>query len=94
MVAEANLGVVVLTYNRMLRRLMGLLMASDPDSTATVSEPKVATMQNYVWNDYRTRAGSKLPTPPSDPYAYGWNDMLATLKMRDARVKRAPLGRR
>ena len=84
MVAEANLGVVVLTYNRMLRRLMGLLMASDPDSTATVSEPKVATMQSYVWNDYRTRAGSKPPTPPSDPYAYGWNDMLATLKMRDA----------
>lgn len=87
MVAEANLGVVVITYNRMLRRLMGLLMASDREEDGTDAggeEPEVATMHSYVRNDYRSRTGSNPPTPPNDSYAYSWNTMLAALETHGA----------
>ena len=83
MVVEMNLGVVVVTYNRMLRRLMELLMAPDPDGgkpNPVGAKAEVATMHRYVSRDYQRRMGSKPPTPPNERYAYNWNEMLAVLE--------------
>lgn len=87
MMADAGLGVVVLTYNRMLRRLTTLLMESqreEEEPTTVGSEATVSTMQSYVWKDYLEKTGSRPPTPPHDHYAYIWNDMLGTLEGRGA----------
>ena len=83
MMAEENLGVVVLTYNRMLRRLMELLMASEPKGRSqNTAGLEVKTMQSYVWKDYRERAGDNPRTSPNDRYVYIWDEMLVALKER------------
>ena len=84
-IAEANLGVAVLTYNRMLRRLMELLIASEPEGGGqNTANLEVKTMHSYVGGDYRARTGALLPTLSDDPYAYIWNDMLVALEERNA----------
>ena len=82
MVAEGEPDTVILTYNRMLRRLMVLL--SEQSGMAQADEVaaftgSITTMQSYVWSDYRARTGSKPPTPPDDRYAYIWSEMLRKL---------------
>lgn len=77
---------VVLTYNRMLRRLMQLLCeqsqpAGAPDVTPFTG--RIATMQSYVWSDYKKRADTDPPTPSHDRYAYIWNDMLRVLEQHE-----------
>lgn len=76
MLAEREPDIVVVTYNRMLRRLMVLLF--DAEFTGAV-----ATMQSYVWNDYRRRGLGNPPTSPQDPYAYVWSEMLSVLEERE-----------
>ena len=78
MAAESDRGTATITYNRMLRRLMSLL--GTPASAKNV----VATMQSYVWQDYRARTGSKPPMHAHDQYAYVWDDMLRSLEQRSA----------
>ena len=75
MIAEREPATVVLTYNRMLRRLMDMLRDADFAGS-------VATMHSYVWNDYRRRGRANPPTPPQEPYAYIWSGMLRTLEER------------
>lgn len=58
----------LLTYNRMLRRLMALLGA-----------PITATAQSYVWHDYKRRTGQWPPRPTHDSHEYLWDDMLLAL---------------
>ena len=86
MVAGSQPKTVVLTYNRMLRRLMALLC----EQSGITAEEKpaafggqVATAQSYVWHHYVQRAHSKPPTHPYDDYAYNWDWMLHTLEERE-----------
>ena len=73
MLAEApgSPTVVLLTYNRMLRRLMFLLA----DATIDIS-----TMQSFIWRDYSDRTGARPPCSQHDPYAYDWPVILAILR--------------
>ena len=83
----AGEAAVVLTYNRMLRRLMELLYEQnrkDEAAETPVLRGSIATMQSYVWSDYKGRTETEPPTPPCDPYAYNWSDMLSVLEQRGA----------
>ena len=65
-------SVSVVTFNRMLRRLLNL-MDDGGDLDAS-------TMQSFVWQDYQSRADTRPPTLPHDPYAYDWEAMLEVLR--------------
>jgi superfamily I DNA/RNA helicase len=66
-VSGGGKSVALVTYNRMLRRLVTLLSQG-----AAVSR----TMHSFAWRDYRDRTGSCLST-----FDYDWSKMLDTLKM-------------
>ena len=69
---QAGLEVVVVTYNRMLRRLIALL--SDSDIHAY-------TMQMFVWRDYGIRTGGQIPPRRLDDlYSYDWSAILKDLE--------------
>ena len=86
MIGENEPDVLVLTFNRMLRRLMDLL-----SDAGTPGDTTFATMQRYVWRDYQDRMGGRPPTQPHDPYAYIWTDMLHTLEQRKVQPNRPHL---
>ena len=86
MIGEVEPDVVVLTFNRMLRRLMGLLGEQGGPDGATF-----ATMQSYVWRDYWEREGTRPPTSPHDRYAYVWPDMLHALEQKRIQPNRPHL---
>lgn len=67
--SEAEQRVVVVTYNRMLRRLVTVL-----------DGPAADTMQAFVGRDYRRRTGDVPPTFAHDSYAYDWSAMLENLE--------------
>ncbi|GEN13558.1 Part of AAA domain-containing protein [Myxococcus fulvus] len=67
-IAEANYRTTVVTYNRMLRRLVALL-----------DGPRAATMQVLVGKDYHRRMGVNPPTLSHNSYAYDWNSILENL---------------
>ena len=73
--------VVLLTYNRMLRRLLALL--NDKKAASMI----INTMQSYVWGHYNERTGHDPPRLSRDRYAYIWADMFRVLELRDARPK-------
>lgn len=62
-------GVTTVTFNRMLRRVMTLLGATE-----------VSTMHSLIWADYRGRLGVRPPTCPFDQYDYQWPAMLELLR--------------
>ena len=62
--------VVVVTYNRMLRRLFDVL---------TKSGVCARTMHSFIWQDYRKRTGENPPDDPSDSFAFQWEVMLEQL---------------
>ena len=66
--------VVLLTYNRMLRRLFALL--NDKKAASMI----INTMQSYVWGHYNERTGHSPPRLPRDKYAYIWADMFRELE--------------
>ena len=76
-IAEHN-HVVLLTYNRMLRRLLTLL--NDKKAVSII----INTMQSYVWRHYKERTRHNPPCFPRDKYAYIWADMFRVLKRCDA----------
>ena len=86
MIAEDEPATVVLTYNRMLRRLMKLLCEQGRTQARDVAafSGLIRTMQSYVWRDYQERANTTPPTFPDDDYAYIWDDMLRVLEQRGA----------
>ena len=65
---EGEKAVVVVTYNRMLRRLLDLL-----DNGGV----KASTMHSYVWRDYPKRSKGQ-PVPILNDYECDWQAMLAS----------------
>ena len=72
----------VVTFNRMLRRLLTLM------SEGGVS---AYTMQSFVWNDYGARLGEQPARHEHDRYAYAWDEMLTRLEQARVRPNRAHL---
>lgn len=64
-------SVLIVTYNRMLRRLLYLLNDGGVDTR---------TMHSFVWADYSRRTGLSVPTEPNDSFAFLWPEMLARLR--------------
>ncbi len=62
--------VVVVTYNRMLRRLFDVLSKSGVIAR---------TMHSFIWHDYRKRTGENPPVDPPDSFVYQWEAMLEQL---------------
>lgn len=65
-------SVAVVTFNRMLRRLLNLV-----DDSGGLD---VSTMHSFVWHDYKRRTGCELP---KDQYVHDWPHMLDALRERD-----------
>ena len=70
--AGSSSSVVIVTFNRMLRRLLNLI---DDGGDLDVS-----TMHSFVSRDYRIRTDSQPPALPHNKFAYVWEDMLDTLR--------------
>ena len=71
MLASAGITVVLITYNRMLRRLIAQL---------TKAQVQAQTMHQFVSARYRAQADAGAPS--TKPYVYEWNAMFATLERR------------
>lgn len=69
--AGRSSSVAVVTYNRMLRRLLSLMNDGD--------DLLISTMHSFVWRDYKHRTGDEPPKDPHDHYARDWEAMLAVL---------------
>lgn len=78
--AASPVGIV--TFNRMLRRLLALMNEGGVG---------VSTMQSQVWHYYRDRIGVPPPRHELDQYAYAWNEVLARLEQARVRPKMAHL---
>ena len=72
MMVEMQESVPIVTYNRMLRRLLALMQDGD--------EVMPRTMHSFISRDYRSRTGAQPPTCQHDAYAYLWGDMLIRLQ--------------
>ena len=72
MMVEMQKPVPIVTYNRMLRRLLDLMQ--------DVDEVTPRTMHSFISRDYRRRTGRQPPTCQHDTYAYLWDDMLVHLQ--------------
>ena len=70
--AGSSSSVAVVTFNRMLRRLLNLI---DDGGDLDVS-----TMHSFVWRDYQRRTGCEPPSLPHGQYAYHWKVMLEALR--------------
>lgn len=64
-------SVAIVTYNRMLRRLVSLLKNGDATPW---------TMQRFVWNDYQTKTGNRPPRLTGRSYDYDWIAMHSALR--------------
>ena len=96
MVAEAEAAqteteqpVAIVTFSRMLRRLLALL----DEQRSTYAK----TMHSFVWNDYMVRLNREPPYQPDDPYTHDWDVMFTCLDNPDccinsyALVRETPL---
>ena len=72
MMAEMQAPVPIVTYNRMLRRLLTLMQEVD--------EVTPRTMHSFISRDYRSRTGGLPPTCQHDTYAYLWDNMIGRLQ--------------
>ena len=68
---EEKSPVAIVTYNRMLRRLLDMLKKA---------ELRVRTMHRFVSHDYQGRTGEKPPRQPHDSYSYDWDTMSSCLE--------------
>ena len=73
MLAGAGKPVVLVTYNRVLRRLVSQLTEQRVDAR---------TMHSFVSRHYREQAAARVPSRES--YDYIWDEMIATLRERGA----------
>jgi superfamily I DNA/RNA helicase len=67
LIIETSKLTTIITYNRMLRRLISL---------TTDNNVGASTMQSFVWHHYRSLTGAPPPTEPFDNYAYDWDKIL------------------
>ena len=71
MLASADITVVLITYNRMLRRLIAQL---------TEESVQARTMHQFVSTSYFAQVNTKAPC--TEPYVHDWKSMFATLEHR------------
>ncbi|PRQ05088.1 AAA family ATPase [Enhygromyxa salina] len=71
MVADTGQRVLMITFNRMLRRAIGLL-----EGTRAL---EVETMHAHVGRDFTRRTGALIPAPPNRGYDWIWGEALAML---------------
>ena len=74
--AGSGLGVTLVTYNRMLRRLLEQMKNSATDRDMSIV-PDVRTMHTFIWHDYKQRTG--VSPPQLQEYVHDWDAMLARL---------------
>jgi len=77
-------SVTVVTFNRMLKRLLALHLARQEQSGIDVY-----TMHSFVWRDYKRRT-NKEP-PQYGEYRYDWDPMLRQLKEVGAHLNKEHL---
>lgn len=77
---EKSKGVVVVTYNRMLRRLLDLLNNSGSQTS---------TMHSFIGMDYRRNTKGQPVPALKDPYDYDWQTMLAFCNQARIRPSRS-----
>ena len=65
----SHVSTVLVTYNRMLKRLINLLNGGII----------VNTMHSFIWNDYHRKTNINPPQSLLDPYEYLWDRMLNNL---------------
>ena len=68
MLTEAGFTAVLVTYNRMLRRLV---------AQVTGGQVRAQTMHTFVRDHYESRVSGRAPTV--EPYTYDWRAMCETL---------------
>ena len=68
---EATQPIAIVTFSRMLRRLLVLL----DEESGTYAK----TMHSFVWHDYEGRINENPPRHPNDQFAYDWNVMFTCL---------------
>lgn len=68
--AGKDASVVLVTYNRMLRRLSSLL---------SEGAARASTMHSFAYSDYRKRTGDTPATTGPSSYDYDWKKTLCTL---------------
>ena len=82
MLTEIQSDVLIVTYNRMLRRLVALMV-----DDGVISQ----TMQSFVWFDYQDRMGEQPPCASHDPFAYRWSIIMERMKLKEVRPNRPHL---
>ena len=78
----AELSAAIVTFNRMLRRLLDMLKEVDLC---------VRTMHSFVWHDYWSRMNRQPPHQPHDPYSYDWSSMFSCLEEVEEHPNRSHL---
>ena len=78
MAASADIAVVLITYNRMLRRLIAQLTEEDKEGRV-----QAQTMHQFVSDHYRAQVNARVPS--TAPYVHDWTAMFAKLKRRGVR---------
>ena len=73
MLAKAKKPAVLITYNRMLRRLIAQL---------TEKRVEARTMHSFVGRHYRQQAAAPVPSSEGDRFDYIWDAMHETLEKR------------
>ena len=71
MLLENQPTTVIVTFYRMLRRLMTLL---------SEDRVQVKTMHSFVSSDYMTRTNESPPSKPDNSYEYVWKSMLLRMQ--------------
>lgn len=73
--AGRSSAVAVVTFNRMLRRLLSLIDDG--------GDLPVFTMHRFVWHDYSRRTRCEPPNDHCGQYSYDWTAMLDKLRKHD-----------
>ncbi len=79
---ETESSVEIVTFNRMLRRLLDMLKET---------ELLVRTMHSFVWHDYQRRTGKRPPKQPHDSHSHDWDSMSSCLEETQERPNRSHL---
>jgi len=74
---QGNASVTVVTFNRMLKRLLALHLKRQKQSGMLKRLIDVYTMHRFVWCDYERRTNEN---PPRSQYKYDWDLMLGQLE--------------
>ncbi len=74
--AGSGLAVKLVTYNRMLRRLLEQMKESATDREMRIV-PEASTMHTFIWHDFKQRTG--VSPPQLQEYVHDWDVMLARL---------------